>query len=168
MWFSRHPRALCELKLPRFKWRYDSILSQIASSLTLKGHTVHADLPNFRYSLPSFLSAQSLRPDIVLLSETEITFLELTVPFEGNFQAAQDRKATKYAHLLDLAKTNGFVARLSCFEVGSRGLTSASWERFVKEFGLGAALKKSILETAIRCSYVIWTTRFLPWENPPS
>ena len=89
------------------------------------------------------------------------------MPFEGNFQAAQNRKAAKYAHLLDLAKARGFVARLSCFEVGSRGLTSVSWEKFVKEFGLGAALKKNILETAIRCSYVIWTTRFLPWENPP-
>ena len=156
----------CELKLPRFKWRHDSVLVQIAHHLTSKGHLVHADLPGLSRPLPAFLTDQALRPDIVLLSGTKIDFLELTVPFEANFADAHLRKNKKYAHLLGLAKDHGLVPHLYCFEVGSRGLSSDSWSSFCKKFDLGP-LKKKCLLTALRCSYVVWTTRFLPWEDPP-
>ncbi len=156
----------CELKLPRFKWRHDSILEKIASSLISKGHNVQVDLPGFPYKLPTFLADQSLRPDIVILADSKIFLLELTVPFEGNFENAHSRKETKYSHLLGLARENGFVPRLLCFEVGSRGLSTSSLTKLVRDFNLGA-LKKEILSTALRCSYVIWTMRFLRWENPP-
>jgi len=156
----------CELKLPRFKWRHDSILTKIASGLISKGHNVQVDLPGFSYKLPTFLADQSLRPDIVVLADSKIFLLELTVPFEENFENAHLRKETKYSHLLGLARENGFVPHLLCFEVGSRGLSSPSLSKLFRDFKLGA-LKKEILSTALRCSYVIWTTRFLPWENPP-
>ena len=154
----------CELKLSRFKWRHDSILVKIASCLISKGHNVQVDLPGFSYKLPPFLADQPLRPDIIILTGSKIHLLELTVPFEGNFENAHSRKETKYSHLLGLARENGFVPRLLCFEVGSRGLSSPSLIKLLREFNLGA-LKKEVLSTALRCSYVIWTTRFLPWEN---
>ena len=100
------------------------------------------------------------------MTGSKIHFLELTVPFEGNFENAHSRKEKKYSHLLGLARENGLVPRLFCFEVGSRGLSCPSWSKLVREFNLGV-LKKEVLSTALRCSYVIWTTRFLPWENPP-
>ena len=156
----------CELKLPRFKWRHDSILSHIAGHLIAKGHHVEADLPTFSYHLPPFLADQPLRPDIVIISGAKIYLLELTVPFEGNFGDAHERKTTKYNHLVALARSNGFVPHLLCFEVGSRGLGSPSWEKVVKTFELGR-IKKMVLSIALHCSYVIWTTRFVPWENPP-
>ena len=118
------------------------------------------------YKLPIFLAAQSLRPDIVVIAGSKMHLLELTVPFEGNFEHAHSRKEKKYSHLFALARENGFVPGLLCFEVGSRGLSSPSLDKFAREFKIGA-LKREILSTALRCSYVIWTTRFLPWENPP-
>ena len=156
----------CELKLPRFKWRHDSILVQIAAALLSKGHSPHVDLPGMHRPLPPFLTDQALRPDIVLISGTKMDFLELTVPFESNFGDAHLRKTKKYTHLMGLAKEHGFVPHLYCFEVGSRGLTCDSWSFFTKKFGL-RPLHKNALLTALRCSYVIWTTRFLPWEDPP-
>jgi hypothetical protein len=143
-------------------------VSFIASELQLSGFRVTVDLPGSTYALPFALSGAALRPDIVLVQDIDIWFLELTVPFESNFDDAHLRKSSKYSgDLLAQAKTAGFIPHLLCFELGSRGLSSPSWRSFSRQFKISSACAQHCLSLALRASYTIWSTRFLPWGDPP-
>ena len=48
--------------------------------------------------------------------------VELTIPFETSFEAAAERKESKYEELVTAARRNGFDATLITIEVGSRGV----------------------------------------------
>ena len=66
---------------------------------SIKNASLYVDLPSF----PSLtlISGDSLRPDLVLvLNNTTVYLLELTVGFESNIKVNSDRKAAKYHPLL--------------------------------------------------------------------
>ena len=128
----------CELKLQRCKWRHNSVLGYIVAQLRVQrpDHLIFADLPGQDYRLP-FDIEQRYRPDIVLQKGNEITFIELTILFEDGFEAAHERKETKYlSGIVAPARAAGFSPRLFCVEVGSRGKLAPSWRSFANEFRL--------------------------------
>ena len=75
----------------RYTWRHDSVLKCLCNSL--KGYldqsvVMYADIPGYRFhdappsTIPPSLTITSLRPDLVLVSESDqiVQILELTVP----------------------------------------------------------------------------------------
>ena len=153
-----------------YKWRHDCILQEMFRMLSSKKTTqtqILVDLPGHEYMLP-FTPDSAWRPDLVLYDEgVDITFVELTVPFEENVYGAHKRKTEKYQKLLENAKNAGFVPALHCVEMGSRGLPGPSWTALAKKFPFGKTLTQKCSALAIRASFYIWAQRFGSWSSPP-
>ena len=64
----------------------------------------------------------NLRPDAVLVSQQSKTLvaIELSVPWEENFEEAHERKSLKYADLMADCKDKGWSVWLFPEEVGCR------------------------------------------------
>ena len=88
----------------RSSWRHDSVLNGLVSQILSKidGSTkMFADLPGKRASdsppatIPADISTTTSRPDLVLITGPEVTFLKLTVPFNSPeaLAAARSRKS---------------------------------------------------------------------------
>ena len=84
----------------RYTWRHNSILLHIAKTLSsIANSSLDTDFPIF--SSPSLITGDSLRPDLMLvLNNTTVYVLELTVGFESNIKLNSDRKANKYHPLI--------------------------------------------------------------------
>ena len=153
-----------------YKWRHDSVLQHLLHCL-LKRYpekSITADLPGRTYQLP-FHCDTDWRPDIIIHNKTDhtIEFVELTVPFEANTKAAHTRKTTKYSALMECAKADGLRAKLSCVEMGSRGIPSPHWDTWVKEKGLPRNVTKLCSAIALCASHVVWLHKNTTWPNPP-
>ena len=88
----------------RYTCRHNSVLSYLAKSISsIKNSSLYAGLPSF--PSPSSITGDSLRPDLFLvLNNTTVYLLELTVGFESNFKVNSDRKAAKYNHPLNIKR----------------------------------------------------------------
>ena len=88
------------LKDGRYTWRHNSVLLQISRTLSLlQDSSLYVDLPSF--PSPSLVTGDSLRPDLVLvLNNTTVYLLELTVGFETNITISSERKSDKYRPLI--------------------------------------------------------------------
>ena len=87
----------CEAALKRYKWRHNSIIKTIMNSLKTfrsEDFKIYADINGFestnalfKSSRPSEPSAEMYRQraDIAILGKRRITIMELTCPFETNF-----------------------------------------------------------------------------------
>ena len=102
--------------------------------------------------------------------------LELTSPWEENFDKWHKRKMRKYNQLvLDLeeGKHNGvkWNAQLLCVEIGARGaLHEMAWGRMCGTFGITKgtrkALRNAMQDAAIRCSHFIFLCRHHKKREP--
>ena len=74
-------------------------------------------------TVPTRIYQTNQRPDIVIVDEPSrnIVIVELTVPFECNFQGAQERKANKYRELIAGLEECNYHCDFFSLEVGSRG-----------------------------------------------
>ena len=81
----------------RFTWRHDSVLNKLVNMtqpLIPSSCQIYADIPSWRASdsppatLPNNISTSTLRPDLVLILNNNITILELTIP-SNNKEALQ-------------------------------------------------------------------------------
>ena len=90
----------------RYTWRHNSVFLHLANSLSsFKNTSLFADLPSF--PSPSLVTGDSLRPDLVLiLNNTSVYLLELTVGFESNIAMNSDRKLAKYRPLFNSLRSN--------------------------------------------------------------
>ena len=97
----------------RFSWRHDSVLNGLAYQVLSKidrSTKIFADLPGKRASdsppatIPADISTTTSRPDLVLITGPEITFLELTFAFNSPeaLAAARSRKSLKSSLQLTL------------------------------------------------------------------
>ena len=83
----------------RYTWRHSSVPLYLANTFTLLSKcSLYADLPSFLS--PSIITGDFLRPDLVLVTDTSLYILELTVGFESNLQNNSDRKKVKYHSLI--------------------------------------------------------------------
>ena len=90
-----------------------------------------------------------------------VILLELTCPAEEGITAAQIRRESRYADLLErINETKTWKARLLTLEVGARGLVGSSTFRNFRILGLNTLqtknLVKNLSEVVVRCSYAIY------------
>ena len=75
------------------------------------------------YQFPLHITPTTLRPDMVLWDDgqKQLVIIELTVCFETSFEAAAEKKETKYHDLVTSAERAGYNTTLITLEMGSRG-----------------------------------------------
>lgn len=158
----------------RWTWRHNKVLEHIVAGLR-KAHpndTVWADLPYDANGPPMppcvADSIMAMRPDIVMVTATKIAVIELTCPFEDNFDKAHNFKMTKYRALpfmySDVAK---LPVELICVEVGARGRLAPSFRHLDKLLGPETKETRSnCIRTAIACSQTLFFRRNEPvWST---
>ncbi|XP_061093280.1 uncharacterized protein LOC133125737 [Conger conger] len=120
---------------------------------------------------PSHIAATTLRPDIVLVSEStkQAVMLELTVPWEDRLEEAFERKLSKYAGLVSDCQQAGWRARCLPVEVGCRGFAARSLARAFISLGIVGERKRrairSTTDAAERASRWLWLKRGEPWSH---
>ena len=121
-----------------------------------------------RLKVPSKVAETSLRPDMLLLSDSakRVGIIELTVPSEDRVEISGELKRAKYSELEREGRRKGWVVRIWTLEVGCRGFPAASTAAFLKDIGLGGGERtrslRKIGETAERCSKAIWSWSCIP------
>lgn len=136
-----------------------------SSLLTSGGEwAFRADLDR-QLKFPQDITLTSLRPDTVIWSTITKTVImaELTVPWEDGLEAAFERKKEKYAELAAACAQAGWRAYTYPVEVGCRGFTGTSIQRFLKTLGIrGNKLErvlKELAEEAEQGSFWLWLRR---------
>ena len=120
---------------------------------------------------PSHIAVTTLRPDIVLVSEStkQAVLLELTVPWEDRLEEAFERKLSKYAGLVSDCQLAGWRARCFPVEVGCRGFAPRSLARAFTSLGIDGERRRrairSTTEAAERASRWLWLKRGDPWSH---
>ncbi|XP_063050108.1 uncharacterized protein LOC134444859 [Engraulis encrasicolus] len=120
---------------------------------------------------PENIAVTTLRPDMVLVSETtrQVVLLELTVPWEDRMEEAFERKRAKYEELASECRSRGWKTRCNPIEVGCRGFAGQSLIRALKMLGLrGLQNRKAIRnisDAAEKASRWLWIKRGDPWTN---
>lgn len=110
---------------------------------------------------PPAIFATSERPDIIIWSNStrKVLIVELTCPAEQGIEAAEIRKKTRYANLIENISAR-WKADLMTIEVGARGLVALSTASFLKKIGFdnrtAKIIIKAISNTALRCSFAIY------------
>lgn len=118
---------------------------------------------------PANIATTSLRPDMVLTSEStkQVVLLELTVPWEDRIDEANERKRAKYSELTSECRSNGWKTRCEPIEIGCRGFAGHSLQRVLKLLGVrgmqARRATKNILEAAEKASRWLWIRRGDPW-----
>lgn len=107
----------------------------------------------------------TLRPDIVVWSShgKKIVVIELTVPWEERCDEAYERKATKYAELMEECRRKGWSTWLFPVEVGCRGFPAASVWKMFTALGITGRNRKTAVQAvssaAEKASSWIWLRR---------
>nr|AAN12398.1 polyprotein [Tetraodon nigroviridis] len=120
---------------------------------------------------PENIVETNLRPDIVLHSQSskQVILLELTVPWEERMEEAYERKAGKYAELVEDCRRAGWRSRCLPIEVGGRGFAGKSLCKAFSLLGItGMRRRKAICaasEAAERASRWLWIQRDKPWTS---
>ncbi|XP_051969484.1 LOW QUALITY PROTEIN: uncharacterized protein LOC127634119 [Xyrauchen texanus] len=118
---------------------------------------------------PNHVVTTSLRPDVVLLSEStkQVVLLELTVPWEDRLEEAFERKLTKYEGLVSECRQAGWRARCLPIEVGCRGFIARSLSRALSLLGIDGVRRRRAIrnttEAAEKASRWLWLKRRDPW-----
>ena len=98
---------------------------------------------------PSHIAVTTLRPDIVLVSEStkKAVLLELTVPWEDRLEEAFERKLSKYAGLVSDCQQAGWRTRCFPVEVGCRGFAACSLARAFSSLGIEGQRKRRAIHS---------------------
>ncbi|KAL7879620.1 hypothetical protein SRHO_G00018740 [Serrasalmus rhombeus] len=120
---------------------------------------------------PSHIAVTTLRPDIVLVSEStkQAMLLELTVPREDRLEEAFERKLSKYTGLVSHSQQAGWRVKCLPVEVGCRGFADCSLARALSSLGIVGERKRRAIynttEAAERASRWLWLERGEPWSR---
>jgi hypothetical protein len=113
---------------------------------------------------PTDIALTAQRPDLIIWSVTQrkVFVVELTVPFEENFDWAHQRKLEKYEDLREQCTRNGWTATVFPVEVGCRGFIANSTSAFLSNLGLSPSDKRKftndIQDKVLSASAWIWQT----------
>ena len=126
------------------------------------------------YQFPGHIAITSLRPDLVLYSNTlkRVILIELTCPCEENMEYWHGNKLDRYSCLCKNIRQNGWQTDLFAVEVGARGHSSRSLLSCLRTLGLTSKLayswSRKLAETSMHCSFLIWTARNSKlWHQEP-
>ena len=115
-----------------------------------------------RMIFPTHIATTNLRPDIIIWSDGKkcVHLVELTVPWEGNLEVANERKRTKYEPLQDQCQRRGWECQVLPIEVGCRGFVARSTMSFLRGIGMNRAQQrktiKALEDAAETASSWIW------------
>ena len=115
------------LHLRRYNIRHDAVLEVIPQGIQpylLPSYSMLADLPStFSYTFPPHISLTSLRPDLVVWSDTDrrVYIFERTICFKTRFNLAHTLNMKRYTELIEEAMENQYASNLITLEMGSRG-----------------------------------------------
>ena len=100
------------------------------------------------FIFPTEKALMTKRPDIVIWSvkAKHIFVIELTVPFEENFDWAHQRKFEKYEDLREKCVRNSLITNVFPIEVGRRGFIANSTSVFLTNLGLPPSDKRKYME----------------------
>ena len=174
----------CSMMLDRYKWRHDSILNHLAKELRNSAQCnmkIYADIPNYDINggtIPANIIETNQRPDLVIIDESsndiEMKIVELTCPFERNYEAAKVRKEDRYAFLLSDILSKNINCELYTLEIGSRGhINNRNKETLRKilkttKYKQGNTMLKHLSKLALLGSYSIYNARNdLNWTQVP-
>ena len=113
---------------------------------------------------PTEIALTAQRPDLIIwsVSQKRVFLIELTVPFEENFDWAHQRKLEKYEDLKEQCLINGWAATVFPVEVGCRGVIANSTFAFLSNLGFLLSVKRKFIEEiqdkALSTSAWIWQT----------
>ncbi|KAK0144687.1 hypothetical protein N1851_016943 [Merluccius polli] len=122
-------------------------------------------------TVPHTIAVTTLRPDLVLLSEStrQVVLLELTVPWEDRMEEVFERKRAKYEELVRECRRNSWKTRCNPIEVGCRGFAGQSLCRALRLLGIrGLHNKKAIkniTDVAEKASRWLWIKRGDTWAT---
>ena len=120
------------LQQGRYTWRHDCALKVLARGI--KDHldpdtVLYADLPGMRTSenppatIPDNILITPARPDIVMVAQSDVTLIELTIPHNllESISRARQRKSEKEVYQLVLSdlEAKGLTSNLYTIEIGS-------------------------------------------------
>ena len=111
---------------------------------------------------PTEIALTTKRPDIVIWSvkAKKVFVIELTVPYEENFDWAHQRKSEKYEDLREQCVRNGWITNVFPIKVGCRGLIANSTSAFLANLWLPPSVKRKYMEMiqdkALTASAWIW------------
>ena len=122
------------------------------------------------------LVATTQRPDIVIWSEErkKAIIMELTVTWEDNIKAAEDRKERRYKDLIERCEEEGWEIDYFHIGVGARGFVDTGFNYLIRNrlgFTHTEAKKliKEIQETVEKASMWLWLKREDPnWNEHPT
>ena len=162
----------CEeaLQLRRYNKRHDKVLevmSEMARTHLPEHYQLVVDLDNNDYCFPSHIVPTSLRPDMVIWSDSkrQLHAIELTVCFETGFRDAAARKTARYAELASEVRRAGYKCSVVPVQVGSRGvLEEVSITSFRNTLNRvpdkkWKAFLNLLVSTTIKESHSIWCSR---------
>ena len=103
---------------------------------TARNRKLKVDLGR-QLKFPENIAVNTLRPDMVLVSEAtrQVVVLELTVPGEDQMEEASERKRAKYEELAGECRSRGWRTQCNPIEVGCRGFVGQSLIRAPKMLG---------------------------------
>jgi hypothetical protein len=120
---------------------------------------------------PNHIAVTNLRPDIVIFSNEKkiIILLELTVSWEENIEAANERKRGKYEALVNTCREQGWNATCEPIEVGARGFIGDSLCKTLSKLGFAGTNKKKAIQAIIKktedATRWLWMKRNEPWHK---
>ena len=163
----------CPMKMKLYTWRHDNVLLKLRNFVSsfLPSLEIHCDLLIQNNTIcdinigtiPVDMFLTNMRPDLVVIDRVKksVIILELTVPFETNFVAAQERKCSKYAPVISGLEEAGFKCDFHSLEVGSRGIAANGTCSTLRKI-CGSSKKEtrdfvySLMKVSLKCSYVIF------------
>ena len=112
-------------------------------------------------------------PDGVIWSASTktVVWIELTSPWEENMTTWHDQKKSNYNQLKIDCEAQGWTVHALYVEVGCRGhVREQPFDYVFRVLGFTKSerrqLKKTVEETALVCSYLIWVHRYkIHWEE---
>ena len=100
------------------------------------------------FIFPTEIALTTKHPDIVIWSvkAKKVFVIELTVPYEENFNWAHQRKLEKYEDLREQCVRNGWITNVFPIKVRCRGFIANSTSVFLTNFGLSPSDKRKYME----------------------
>ena len=108
------------------------------------------------------------RPDIAILEKRRITILELTCPFETDFNKSHEFKAKRNNNLRKALITLSAQFNLILLEISTLGFGKMikTFSKFLKELKLDdERIIDKYQEVAVRTSYYIYYRRTKDWTD---
>ena len=158
------------LNTARYTWRHNNLINFIVTNVDKSRFKIFSDLPGWEApgggTIPSDLCVTSLKPDIVIVDETnkQLHIFELTVPLTMNIDQRNREKSQKYTPFL--TDITNYKCTVNCFEVSSTGYindrnrsTLATLHSFLRKDMKKTTFLSNLNSLAWYGSYQLWLTR---------